>query len=96
MSILIKPVITEKMTAATEKLNSYGFIVNKSSNKIEIKKEIEHFYGVSVDSINTINYLGKFKVRSTKAGMIPGRRNSYKKAIVTLKKGETIDFFSNI
>ena len=96
MNILLKPVITEKMTAIGEKYNRFGFIVNRTSNKIEIKKAIESFYGVSVESVNTINYLGKHKVRSTKAGMVHGRRNSFKKAIITLKKGDTIDFFSNI
>jgi large subunit ribosomal protein L23 len=96
MNVLLKPVITEKMTKISDKTNSVGFIVDKRSNKIEIKKAVESFYGVTVETVNTINYLGKKKVRNTKAGMIPGRRNSFKKAIVTLKKGEKIDFFSNI
>lgn len=96
MSIIIKPVITEKMTALGEELNRYGFIVAKKANKLEIKKAVESFYDVKVTSVNTINVLGKSKSRYTKAGYISGRKASTKKAIVTLAKGETIDFYSNI
>ncbi len=96
MDILIKPVITEKMTSITEKFNKYGFIVDRRANKIEIKKAVEEMYNVEVDCVNTMNYLGKRKTRFTKAGFVTGRANNYKKAIVALKKGQTIDFYSNI
>jgi len=95
-NIIIKPVITEKMTEMGEKLNRFGFIVNKKANKIQIKNAVEGFYGVDVISVNTMNYSGKEKSRFTKGGVISGRTNSYKKAIVTLADGETIDFYSNI
>jgi len=96
MSTIIKPIITEKMTAAGEKLNRYGFVVNPDANKIDIKKAIEKMYGVSVEEVNTQNYIGKIKSRNTTRGVAIGRVNKTKKAIVTLKKGETIDFYSSI
>jgi large subunit ribosomal protein L23 len=96
MNIIIKPVITEKMTNLGEKLNRYGFIVHKRANKLQIKKAVEELYGVDVDSVNTMNYSGKKKSRFTKSGAITGRTSAYKKAIVTLAEGETIDFYSNI
>ncbi|OQA00657.1 MAG: 50S ribosomal protein L23 [Bacteroidetes bacterium ADurb.Bin408] len=96
MNILIKPLITEKMTVQGQKLNNFGFIVDKRANKLQIKKAIQDLYGVTVQDINTMVYSGKKKARNTKAGMIVGRTNAYKKAIVTLKQGETIDFYSNI
>ena len=96
MSVIIKPIITEKMTAQADKLNRYGFIVDKRADKLQIRKEIEELYGVSVDSVNTIRYAGKRKSRYTKAGFVEGRTNAYKKALVTLKEGNSIDFFSNI
>ena len=96
MIIIKKPVITEKMTAITEKLNRYAFIVDKRANKLQIKQAGQDLYGVQVESVNTINYEGKLKSRYTKTGVISGRRDAFKKAIVTLAKGETIDFFSNI
>ena len=95
-NIIIKPVITEKMTDLGEKLNRYGFIVQKKANKLQIKKAVEELYGVEVVAINTMNYLGKTKSRFTKGGFISGKANSFKKAIVTLAEGETIDFYSNI
>lgn len=95
-NIIIKPLITEKMTLQTDKLGVFGFIVNQSANKIQIKSAIEKNYGVTVVSINTINYMGKLKHRYTKTRIISGRKNSFKKAIVTLKKGDSIDFFGNI
>ena len=94
--IIKKPVITEKMTAITEKFNRYAFIVDKRANKLQIKQAVQDLYGVQVESVNTINYEGKLKSRYTKTGVISGRRDAFKKAIVTLAKGETIDFFSNI
>ncbi|MBP1615840.1 MAG: ribosomal protein [Bacteroidetes bacterium] len=96
MGIIIKPLVTEKMTAMTDKLNRFGFIVRPEANKLEIKKEVETFYNVTVISVNTIKYSGKSKSRYTKAGIINGRTNAYKKAIVALKEGDTIDFYSNI
>jgi len=96
MNIIIKPVITEKMTEMGEKLNRFGFIVDKRANKIQIKEAVEDFYGVDVLAVNTMNYSGKEKTRNTKGGIITGRTNTYKKAIVTLADGETIDFYSNI
>ena len=96
MIIIKKPVITEKMTAISEKLNKFAFIVDKRANKIQIKEAVEKLYGVKVEAVNTMNYDGKRKSRYTKAGVITGRTASFKKAIVTLKEGDTIDFFSNI
>ena len=96
MSIIVKPIISEKMTAQSETMNRYGFIVDKRADKIQIRKEIEELYGVNVASVNTIRYAGKRKSRYTKAGFVEGRTNAYKKAIVTLKEGEVIDFYSNI
>ena len=96
MGIIMKPVITEKMTAKGESLNQYGFIVDKKANKIQIKQEVEDLYGVQVISVNTMNYSGKTKSRFTKSGVITGKTKAFKKAIVTLAEGETIDFFSNI
>ena len=96
MGIIIKPIITEKMTAMGDKLGRYGFIVDKKANKIQIKKAVKDLYGVEVDEVNTINYPGKFKSRYTKSGVLSGKTNAFKKAIVTLAKGETIDFYSNI
>jgi len=96
MGILIKPIITEKITSQSEKLNRYGFIVSKESNKLEIKAAIEKMYGVKVDSVNTQQYIGKIKTRNTTRGMAIGRLNRGKKAIVTLKQGEVIDFYASI
>ena len=96
MEILIKPVVSEKMTDQSEKLNRYGFVVNHAANKIEIRKAIEKAYGVSVESVNTMNYGGKSKSRFTKAGLIQGKTNKFKKAIITVADGEVIDFYSNI
>ena len=96
MGIIIKPIVTEKMTQISEKFNRVGFQVAHSANKIEIKKAIEEMYNVTVISVNTSNYHGKKKSRYTKAGIINGMTATYKKAIVTLKEGDTIDFYSNI
>jgi len=95
MSILQRPLVTEKVSALNEK-GKYGFIVNAEANKVEIKNAVEKMYGVNVKSVNTINVLGKFKSRFTKAGVLSGRKPSYKKAIVTLAEGEIIDFYSNV
>ncbi len=96
MSILIKPIVTEKMTAQGEDMNRYGFIVDKRINKIQIKQAVEKMYGVTVEAVNTMRYGGKAKSRFTKSGIITGKTKSYKKAIVTLAEGDTIDFYSNI
>jgi large subunit ribosomal protein L23 len=96
MEILIKPIVTEKMTAQTENLNRYGFIVNRNANKLQIKKAIEGLYNISVESVNTLIHGGKRKSRFTKAGVISGSTGKSKKAIVTIAKGESIDFYSNI
>ena len=97
MAIIIKPLVTEKMTKITDKQpNRYGFIVRPEANKLEIKKEVEELYNVTVEDVNTMRYAGKRSSRYTKAGLIRGQRNAFKKAIVTLKEGESIDFYSNI
>ncbi len=96
MNILIRPLVTEKMTQLGEKLNKYGFIVEKKANRLQVKQAVEDIYGVKVESVNTMRYGGKRKVRYTRAGVLAGKTNSFKKAIVTLKEGEKIDFFSNI
>jgi large subunit ribosomal protein L23 len=94
--ILIRPIVTEKLTILGEKLNRYGFIVDKEANKIQIKKAVEQLYGVTVAAVNTVRYAGKVKSRFTKSGVITGQKNSCKKAIITLKEGDKIDFYSNI
>ena len=96
MSIILKPMVTEKMTRLNEKLNRVGFIVDKKANKVEIKKAIEEFYNVKIVDVNTISYAGKTKSRYTKAGFVKGRTNAFKKAIITLAEGENIDFYSSI
>ncbi|MCI6503012.1 MAG: 50S ribosomal protein L23 [Prevotella sp.] len=97
MAFIIKPIVTEKMTKITEKQpNRYGFIVRPEANKLQIKDEVEARYNVTVEDVNTLNYAGKRSSRYTKAGLIKGQKNAYKKAIVTLKAGEEIDFYSNI
>ena len=96
MGIIVKPLVTEKMTAITEKFNRFGFIVRPEANKLEIKKQVEALYNVTVVEVNTMRYAGKNKSRYTRSGSINGRTNAFKKAIVTLKEGDTIDFYSNI
>jgi len=96
MEILIKPIVTEKITGQAESLNRYGFIVNRNANKLQIKKAVESLYNVSVESVNTLINGGKRKSRFTKAGVISGRTGMSKKAIITIAKGESIDFYSNI
>jgi large subunit ribosomal protein L23 len=96
MGILVKPIITEKITSQSEKLNRYGFVVSKEANKLEIKAAVEKMYGVKVASVNTQQYIGKVKSRNTTRGLAIGRVNRNKKAIVTLKQGEVIDFYASI
>jgi len=96
MEVLKKPLLTEKVAQLTEKLNRFVFKVDHRANKIQIKSAVEEMYGVNVLAVNTMKYTGKLKTRSTKAGIVSGRIATYKKAIVTLKDGETIDFYNNL
>jgi len=96
MEILIKPIVTEKMTGLSDRLKCYGFIVDKKANKHQIKKAIQTMYGVTVESVNTMSYAGKAKSRFTKTGLVNGKTSAFKKAVVTLAPGEVIDFYSNI
>ena len=96
MGIIIKPIVTEKLTAQGEKLNRYGFIVDRKANKLQIKEAVEKMYGVSVEAVNTVNYHGKRKSRFTKSGLLRGRMNHFKKAYVSLAGDDQIDFYSNI
>lgn len=117
MAVLIKPLVTEKMTKITDKFSvdrtyrvkakkgqevtkpatpKYGFLVQPDATKTQIKAEVESAYGVKVAGVNTMVYAGKRVSRYTRKGLVKGQKNSYKKAIVTLKEGNTIDFYSNI
>ena len=96
MDILIKPLVTEKMNELTEKFRRYGFVVDRRATKPQIKKAVESFYDVKVDSVNTMVFGGKVKSRYTKSGVISGKTAAYKKAVVTLAEGDSIDFYSNI
>lgn len=94
--ILVKPILTEKANNQQEKLKRYTFKVGRKANKLEIKKAVEEFYGVSVVDVNTVVVPGKNKTRFTKAGFLKGVKSSYKKAYVTVAEGDTIDLYSNI
>ncbi|MFZ1236639.1 MAG: 50S ribosomal protein L23 [Prevotella sp.] len=114
MAIIIKPLVTEKMTKMTDTTSiektykvkgverkkvaetKYGFIVRPEADKLQIKKEVESLYNVKVIDVNTVRYSGKSSSRYTRAGLVKGRKPSFKKAYVTLKEGDTIDFYSNI
>jgi large subunit ribosomal protein L23 len=96
MEVLVKPVITEKMTSITEKLNCYGFVVDRRANKLQIKEAVQAMYGVQVTGVNTMVMPGKKKTRNTKTKFIVGRKSAYKKAVVTVTFGQAIDFYSNI
>lgn len=96
MNVLIKPLVTEKMTAQTEKLNRYGFVVDRRASKDQIKAAVKRLYDVDVASVNTMVYAGKTKSRYTKSGVQKGKTSAFKKAIITLNEGQTIDFYSNI
>lgn len=96
MAIIIKPIVTEKMTELGEKLNRYGFQVARTANKVQIKKAVEEMYNVTVVDVNTLIVAPKLKQRYTKSGVISGKASAYKKAIVTVAEGESIDFYSNI
>jgi len=96
MSILIKPIITEKATLDSELRNCFSFLVNTKANKVEIKKAVEAAYGVSVAKVRTINVRPERKTKFTKTGIQHGKTNAPKKAIVQLEEGETIDLYANI
>jgi large subunit ribosomal protein L23 len=96
MEILQKPILTEKASALTEKSNRFTFRVDHRANKLQIKAAIEKMYGVNIVALNTMVVDGKAKSRNTKGGLVSGRSPKYKKAIVTLKDGETIDYYANI
>lgn len=96
MSIIIKPIVTEKVTKESEVSNRFGFVVDKKANKVEIKKAVEAAYGVNVVAINTMNVRPDRSTKYTKSGLISGKTNSYKKAIVQVQEGETIDFYNSI
>ena len=96
MSIIVKPIITEKITKDGEVFNRFGFVVDKKANKVQIKKAVEATYGVSVVSVNTMNVRPDRTTKYTKSGLISGKSNAYKKAIVQVQDGETIDFYNNI
>ena len=96
MSILIKPIITEKATNDSELFNRYAFVVKKSANKVEVKNAVEEAYGVTIESVKTMNYPVKRNTKYTKNGIVQAMKGAYKKAIVQLAEGESIDFYSNI
>lgn len=96
MSIIIKPIVTEKITKDGEIFNRFGFVVDKKANKVQIKKAVEAAYGVTVVEVNTMNVRPDRSTKYTKSGMITGKTNAYKKAIVQVQEGETIDFYNNI
>ena len=96
MSIIIKPIITEKITKQGEVFNRFGFVVDRKANKIQIKNAIEAAYGITIVAINTMNVRPDRTTKFTKSGLISGKSNAYKKAIVQVQEGETIDFYNNI
>lgn len=96
MSILIKPIITEKATNDSEVYNRYAFVVNSKANKLEIKGAVEAAYGVAITSVKTMNYPIQRNTKYTKKGLVTGIKSGYKKAIVQLAEGETIDFYNNL
>jgi len=96
MSIIIRPIVTEKVTKESEVLNRFGFVVDKKAKKVEIKKAVEAAYGVTIVSVNTMNVRPDRSTKYTKSGLISGKTNAYKKAIVQVQEGETIDFYNNI
>ncbi|WP_333695777.1 50S ribosomal protein L23 [Flavobacterium sp.] len=96
MSIIIKPIITEKITKQGELDNRYGFVVDKKANKIQIKNAVEAAFGVTIVAVNTMNVRPDRSVKYTKSGMISAKTNAYKKAVVQVQEGETIDFYNNI
>jgi large subunit ribosomal protein L23 len=96
MNILIKPIITEKATSNSELFNRYSFVVNKKANKLEIKNAVEKAYGVTIESVKTMNYPVQRNTKYTKSGIVQAMKGAYKKAVVQLAEGNNIDFYSNI
>ena len=96
MSVLIKPILTEKATKESELQNRFGFVVEKNANKIQIKKAVEQTYGVSVVAVNTSINRANRSTKYTKNGLITAKKGAYKKAFVQVKEGETIDLYTNI
>ncbi|PKP19419.1 MAG: 50S ribosomal protein L23 [Bacteroidetes bacterium HGW-Bacteroidetes-20] len=96
MNVLIKPIISEKMQAVSEKFNRYGFIVDRKASKTQIRKAVEDTYGVKVEKVNTLIQRGKSTTRITKARAITGQKNTVKKAIIFVNSKDKIDFYSNI
>ena len=97
MGFILRPLVTEKMTKITDKRpNRFGFIVKPEANKLQIKEEVERMYNVTVVDVNTLLFSGKRSQRYTRAGLVRGQKSAFKKAIVTLNEGDTIDFYSNI
>jgi large subunit ribosomal protein L23 len=94
--VLIKPILTEKANSQQEKLHRYAFKVARKANKLEIKKAVEDFYGVTVVDVNTSVVPAKSKTKFTKAGFISGQKSGYKKAMITIADGESIDLYANI
>jgi large subunit ribosomal protein L23 len=94
--VLIKPILTEKANLQQTKLSKYAFKVDKRANKLEVKKAIESFYGVTVTAVNTLVAPAKNKSRNTKAGLIQCQKSGYKKALVTVAAGETIDLYGGL
>jgi large subunit ribosomal protein L23 len=94
--VLIKPLLSEKVNRLSEKYNRYTFAVNRKANKLEIKKAVEEFYGITVEDVNTINVPSKVKQRNTKSGLLTGRKPAKKKAIVTVAEGDSIDLYGNV
>ena len=95
MEILKRPIVTEKVSAQNER-GTYGFIVDKRANKLQIREAVEGLYGVTVEKVRTMNYAGKAKSRYTKSRVVTGRKAGYKKAMVQVADGEVIDFYSNV
>lgn len=96
MDIQIRPIVTEKATAYSERLNCYTFAVSPEANKFQIKDIVEKLYNVRVEKVNVACYAGKRKQRYTKGGLVRGRKPAFKKAYVTVAKGQKIDYYSNI
>lgn len=92
--VLLRPRVTEKANEQMENQNRYTFVVDKRSNKLEIKAAVQEFYNVKVADVRTIVVAAKAKSRFTKDGLLSGRKPGYKKAIVTLEEGENIDLFA--
>lgn len=95
-AVLVKPIVTEKSNKLSDKSRTYAFRIDRKANKLEVKKAVEDFYGVTVTEVNTVVVPAKAKSKFTKAGFVSGRKPAYKKAYVKVAEGETIDLYSNI